>query len=101
MFVVVFRSRLREDVDLAALEVMGMRMSELAHSMPGLISYKDFAADDGELVSIVEFADEASLLAWREHPEHRVAQARGRGEFFAEYRIQVCTPVRDYAFPPT
>jgi heme-degrading monooxygenase HmoA len=99
--VVVFRSRLRADVDLDALEMVGARMYELASAMPGFISYKDFIADDGESVSIVEFADAASLLAWRNHPEHQRVQQRGREEFMAEYRIQVCRPEREYGFSAT
>lgn len=96
--VVVFRSRLRADADLQALEAAGVRMYELASAMPGFISYKDFTAADGESVSIVEFGDEASLLAWRNHPEHLRMQQRGREEFMAEYHIQVCRPERDYSF---
>jgi len=98
MVVIVFRSRLRPDADMSELEAGGMRMYELASGMPGFISYKDFSAADGELVSIVEFADMPSLLAWRDQPEHRAMQQRGREEFFAEYRIQVCAPLRAYSF---
>jgi heme-degrading monooxygenase HmoA len=96
--VVVFRSRLRADADLAALEEGAARMYELASAMPGFISYKDFTASDGESVSIVEFSDPESLLAWRNHPEHQRMQQRGREEFMAEYHIQVCRPEREYAF---
>jgi len=81
--VVVFRSRLRNDADLGALEVAALRMYELASAMPGFLSYKDFAAEDGEAVAIVEFIDMDSLLAWRNHPEHQVMQQRGREEFFS------------------
>jgi heme-degrading monooxygenase HmoA len=98
MIVIVFRSRIRESVNQAELEQMGQRMVELASSMPGYISYKDFIAADGENVSIVEFESLETLAAWREHPEHKLAQQRGRKEIFSDYHIQVCTPVRDYAF---
>ena len=98
MVVVVFRARLRPRVNQEALAELGQRMHELASSMPGFISYKDFAAEDGENVSVIEFDSPETLAAWRNHPEHKAAQERGRGEFFAEYRIQVCTPVRDYRF---
>jgi len=97
MVVVVFRSRLREGVDQEISEV-GQRMYALASSMPGFVSYKDFTAEDGESVAIVEFESLETLEAWREHPEHRIAQRQGRDRFFTEYRILVCTPVRDYAF---
>ena len=97
MVVIVFRSRVRGGVD-EELGRVGARMYELASSMPGFLSYKDFAAEDGENVTIVEFESLETLAAWREHPEHKVVQGRGRTEFFSEYHIQVCTPVRDYRF---
>jgi heme-degrading monooxygenase HmoA len=99
MVVVVFRSRIRQDADAAALEEAGARMYALASAMPGFISYKEYAAADGEGVAIVEFTDLESLRAWREHPEHRAVQARGRAEFMTEYHVQVCETVRDYSFP--
>jgi len=97
MVVIVFRSRVKEGVD-EELARVGGRMYELASSMPGFLSYKDFVAEDGENVTVIEFESLETLKAWREHPEHKIAQQRGRAEFFSEYHIQVCTPVRDYRF---
>jgi heme-degrading monooxygenase HmoA len=98
MVVIVFRARLKPQVDHEALAQVGQRMYEIASSMPGYVSYKEFSAEDGEAVSIVEFESLETLAAWREHPEHKEAQQRGRAEFFSKYHIQVCTPVRDYRF---
>lgn len=98
MVVIVFRSRVAADVDEAALEAMGARMYSLASAMPGFVSYREYAAADGEGVAIVEFESHETLAAWREHPEHRHAQAAGRDHIFSEYRITVCDAVRDYAF---
>ena|SRR5258706_16060170 len=98
MVVIVFRSRLRAGIDEAALIALGERMYALASAMPGFLSYKDFASQDGEIVTLVEFESPEALAAWRDHPEHLEAQRRGREEFFAEYAIQVCTPQRAYAF---
>jgi heme-degrading monooxygenase HmoA len=101
MVVVVFRSRMRQDIPekkMAELSAMAQRMYELASGMPGFISYKDFVAEDGENVSVVEFESPETLAAWRDHPEHKLVQARGRTDYFAEYHIQVCSPVRDYSF---
>ena len=99
MVVIVFRSRLRPGVDPSPLEPLGTRLYELASAMPGFISFKDFAAADGESVSIVEFESLETLEAWRLHPEHLEGQRLGRDQFFAEYQIHVCTPVRSYRFP--
>jgi heme-degrading monooxygenase HmoA len=98
MILTVFRARLRADADTDAAAALNERMLALATAMPGFISYKDFAAEDGESVTIVEFASEAQQLAWRNQAEHRDAQERGRREFFSEYQIQVGRVDRSYAF---
>jgi heme-degrading monooxygenase HmoA len=94
----IFRSRLRPD---AAPEYgrVAERMDQLAAQQPGFIGIKTFVADDGERVSIVEFASAAEALAWRNHPEHRAAQELGREQFYAAYDVIVCTPLRRYTFP--
>ncbi len=102
MVVVVFRSRLKPDLSaeaLGELEQLGGQMYELASSSPGFVSYKDFTAEDGESVAIVEFDTAENLLAWRDAPEHRKAQQSGRDEFLSEYRISVCTQDRESVFP--
>jgi len=55
-------------------------------------------AEDGERLSVIEFDSEEHLAAWREHPEHRRAQARGKETFYSEYRLTVAETIRDYGF---
>ena len=73
-------------------------MVALASSMPGFKSVKMFNAEDGESLTLVEFENEKSLLAWRDHPEHRDMQERGRKEFFTEYHMDICESHRAYRF---
>ncbi len=89
MIVTVFRSRLRPGLrdEYVAL---ANRMNELAKTMPGYVSHKDFFAEDGERVAIVEFACEEGQRAWRTNAEHRAAQKLARERYYTEYRIQVC-----------
>lgn len=98
MVVIVFRSRLRPGVE-KEIEQTGARMYELATSMPGFISYREYASADGKSVAIVEFESQETLAAWRNHPEHLEAQAAGRDRYFSEYRITVCEAVRESVFP--
>jgi len=98
MVVIVFRTRLREGIDEQELTRLGERMYELASSMPGFVSYKDFTAADGENLSLIEFESLETLAAWREHPEHRIARRQGREDFFAEYHVKVCMTEREYGF---
>jgi heme-degrading monooxygenase HmoA len=97
MVVIVFRCRPKAGVGQDYME-LAMRMSELASKMPGHLSHKSFAAEDGEWVTIVEFASEPELRAWREHPEHLIAQQKGREQYYAEYQIQVCNVLRESTF---
>ena len=102
MKVVVFRNRVREGL----MEEYGERAGqiyEMALKMPGLVSTKDFVAEDGERVTIVEFKDQDSQSAWAKQSEHVAAKRRGREAFYAEYSIQVCEVVREsrYAAPQT
>jgi len=99
MVVVVFRSRLRNDANVKELGTLYEHILSLVAEMPGFIAVKDFQAEDGEAVALAEFDTLEHVAAWREQVEHKVAQERGRKEFFSEYRIQVCTVVRDYKFP--
>ena len=95
--VTVFRSRLRPEAadDYYALRP---RIFELAQQMPGFIDAKTFVADDGERVTVVTFASPEAHKAWREHPEHRVAQRAGRDSLFSEYRLQVCRLESELSF---
>ena len=47
MVVIVFRARLKPQVDHEALAQVGQRMYEIASSMPGYISYKEFPRRTG------------------------------------------------------
>ena len=91
MILTVFRSRLRPE-HLDEYHAVAERIHALAMSMTGFVSIKTFAADDGERVSIVEFATRQAHDAWRDHPEHVEAQRLGREKFYSEYSIQVCEP---------
>jgi heme-degrading monooxygenase HmoA len=97
MVVVVFRSRLKPGIEKEIIE-MDARMAELAASMPGFVSYRQYASADGEGVAVVEFESHETAAAWRAHPEHREAQRLGRERWFSEFRITVCDSVRDYSF---
>jgi heme-degrading monooxygenase HmoA len=81
--VTVFRSRLRPEA-IDEYEPRAAEMFALAHTMPGLVDVKSFTAE--------------SQRAWREHPDHRLAQQAGRDLFYAEYSIQVCDCTRVRTF---
>ena len=97
MVISIFRSRLRPEIAVEFGE-LAARMLELAEAMPGFVSYKVFASEDGERCSIVEFESPEHLRAWREHPQHREAQRIGRERYYEEYTLHVSEPTRESHF---
>lgn len=65
----------------------------------GFISVERFTSltNEGKMLSLSFWRDEASIQAWRNQAKHRVAQAKGRGGIFSEYRIRVAEVSRDYS----
>ena len=98
MVVVVFRFHVNPQANLEELGVLIQKMGALVSEMPGFLAVKDFSAQDGEVVVIAEFDSLESIDAWKAHPEHVIAQRRGREQFFADYRIQVCNLIRTLEF---
>ena len=96
--VTVIRSRLADGAYDAGYEQRAADMLERAKAMPGFVSFKSFAADDGERVSIIHFDSAESQRAWAADAEHRAAQAEGRASFYVEYRIVVADVTRDHAW---
>ena len=97
MLITVFRSRLRPGIQ-AEYVALVERMNEIAKTMPGYVSHKGFFAEDGERVTIVEFAHEDGLRAWRTNREHLAAQKLAREKYYTEYHVQVCKLERESKF---
>jgi heme-degrading monooxygenase HmoA len=67
--------------------------------LDGFISIERFESvtTRGKFLSISFWRDEAAVQAWRNVEGHRIAQAKGRGDIFADYRIRVASVLRDYS----
>jgi heme-degrading monooxygenase HmoA len=98
--VTVFRSRLRPDADERGYGPLAARMEARARAMPGFVDFKSFSAPDGERVSIIVFDTLEHQEAWRDDPEHRAAQKRGREELYEEHSLSVCRQLRSSGSRP-
>lgn len=98
MVIALIRTQLRPDTDQAAYEQLNARMSELVERLPGFVSARSYRGDDGDEISLIRFASAEALRAWRDHPEHRATQVRGRNEFYAAYDVEICEVTRAYDF---
>lgn len=102
MYMNVFRSRKRADMDAAAYQADAARMGDLASAQPGFIAYKSFAADDGETVTISEWETEAHARDWARNADHFSVQKRGRAEYYESYTVYSCNEpdVRRFSMEP-
>ncbi|HTJ44030.1 MAG TPA: antibiotic biosynthesis monooxygenase [Kofleriaceae bacterium] len=100
MVIVLVRTTLRADADRAAYDALNEQMFGIVQTIPGFVGASGYASSggDGGDIGVIRFESLESLRAWREHPEHVVAQQRGKAEFYASYTIEVCEVVRAYDF---
>jgi len=70
----------------------------MLNEIDGFISIERFQSlnDEGRVLSLSFWRDEAAVKAWRNVEAHRVAQSAGRGGVFRDYRLRVAQVVRDY-----
>ena len=84
--------RAKEYFDLAAA------LKSDLEKIDGFISIERFESvmTKGKFVSLSFWRDEDAVRAWRSLEGHRAAQAQGRKEVFADYRLRVASVIRDY-----
>jgi heme-degrading monooxygenase HmoA len=93
MFVVIFRARVRQfDAEYSRVAA---RMRELALGQFGCLEFHAVTEGDDE-VALSYWPDEQSIRAWRNHPEHVLAQQAGRDRWYESYSVQVAQITRQY-----
>ncbi len=97
MHVVVFEISMKEGAQDQYFDLAASLRPEV-EKIDGFISVERFesVATPGKFVSISFWRDEAAVQRWREHADHEVAQARGKADIFADFRISVAEIGRQY-----
>jgi heme-degrading monooxygenase HmoA len=82
----------QEYLDLAA------ELRPILESIDGFISIERFESltEKGKILSLSFFRDEAAVAAWRNVPQHRKSQSKGRAKIFENYRLRIAGVIRDY-----
>ena len=99
-YAVIFTS-LRTDVgegygDAAA------RMVELAAQQPGFLGVESARGEDGLGITVSYWESEEAIANWKRQVEHRQAQSRGYGKWYAEFftRVAKVERVNHFTRPP-
>lgn len=92
---VLFVSKRTADDDAGYAEA-ATAMDVLAAQQPGYRGIESQRGDAGVGITISYWADDASAIAWRDHPEHAAIRARGRERWYAWYEVIVTRVERGY-----
>lgn len=97
MIAVIFEVMPHPDKKGAYLDVAA-ELRPLIDEIDGFLSVERFQSltNPEKLLSLSYFRDEDALNEWRQLTQHRKAQAAGRKNYFKDYRLRVCTVLRDY-----
>jgi heme-degrading monooxygenase HmoA len=87
-----------EPADREAYFRIAGELRPLLDDVDGFISIERFQSlnDEGRILSLSFWRDEAAVARWRNLEAHRLAQAQGRARVFRDYRLRVAEVVRDY-----
>jgi heme-degrading monooxygenase HmoA len=77
---------------------MEAQMLTLAARQPGYLGRETADHSGAHGLTIVYYADEASIRAWRDHAEHRVARQLGRDRWYESYEVRIARVERAYRF---
>jgi heme-degrading monooxygenase HmoA len=97
MIAVIFEVEPKPDKRQDYLDMAAALRSTL-EKMDGFISIERFESltNPGKILSLSFWRDEQAVADWRNVESHRRAQAAGRSDVFADYRLRVTAVIRDY-----
>lgn len=98
MIAVLFEAEISPDGQTRYLQ-LAAELKPLLTEVDGFISIERFRslADEGKILSLSWWRDEAAILAWKQNIFHQAAQREGRESLFSFYRIRIAGVVREYS----
>jgi len=92
----VFTS-IRTDVEEGYEHMNELTFKEL-ESIEGYLGYEAFRDENGFGVNVSYWKDMEALKNWRDNTLHQKAQKLGKEKWYTNYKLRICTVVRDYEF---
>ncbi|WP_422138380.1 antibiotic biosynthesis monooxygenase family protein [Endozoicomonas sp. ALC020] len=93
MYAVIFRATVKQ-LDQEYLE-LAQRMRELALDEYGCIEFIASTEGDQEL-AISYWPDKNSIHAWKNNPEHLIAQKKGKALWYLDYQVEIVEVLHKY-----
>ena len=97
MYAVIFRAEIKK-LDASYMETAA-RLRDLATSKYGCREFITVSEGDQE-IAISYWDSKEHIQAWKQDPEHRIAQQQGRKTWYRSYHVQVVEILRKYTHQP-
>src|SRR6266850_5090470 len=96
-YAVVFTSQ-RTDSDDTGYGEMAEKMMALAAQQPGFLGVETVRDADGVGITVSYWESLDAIKNWKRNEEHLVAQAKGKSDWYQQYRLRICKVEREYGF---
>lgn len=93
-YAVIFTS-IRTEIESGYIEMADL-MVNLASTQDGFLGVESARNELGITVSY--WQDIESIIKWKQHSEHLIAQKKGRTDWYTSYKTRICKVERDYDF---
>ncbi len=77
---------------------MAARMVAMAAEQPGFLGVESARGADGLGITVSYWASSEAVSAWKSVTDHRVAQSRGRKDWYAAYNVRITRVEKAYEF---
>jgi heme-degrading monooxygenase HmoA len=98
-YAVIFTSVRREGGDEAYAQT-AEHMLALAAAQPGFLGVESARDEAGVGITVSYWASLEAVHAWGRDAEHRLAQARGRADWYEQFRLRICRVDQERVFGP-
>jgi heme-degrading monooxygenase HmoA len=77
---------------------MAEKMFALASQQPGFLGVESVRDADGVGITVSYWDNLDAIRNWKRNEEHLVAQAKGKSDWYQQYRLRICKVEREYGF---
>ena len=96
-YIAAIFTSIRTDVEEGYEQMNELTFKEL-ESIEGYLGYEAFRDENGFGVNVSYWKDMEALKNWRDNTLHQKAQELGKGKWYTNYKLRICTVERDYEF---
>lgn len=93
-YAVIFTNK--KHVNTEGYDEMAALMEELARKQVGYLGFESAREEIGISVSYWESLE--AIACWKDNVQHKLAQQKGKENWYAWYKVKICLVEREYDF---